>query len=262
MRTSVALLLALLAAGLLRAQIPVTDLANLTNNRIAHTENIAKWAESILRLRTQIDQLNQQIRIQTDVRDWAGDPAAAGGRVSLDVLDAGDLVRDYGRTRRVILATVDSLSSLRNTEEGTFRAVDDRDIDGGAVRFDPQMFRRYAVLDEQQQNYQQVSEETDAREGELQEDLARTLEELKHASTDAEVQKQTAKIEAMNGQLAGLAAQRRDQADQINAQKIANDSRREQERLAAAELQAKDDFLANQRITTFMRTIRVRQNMP
>ena len=44
--------------GGLRAQIPVTDVANLANNTLAHVENIAKWVESIAQLKTQINQLD------------------------------------------------------------------------------------------------------------------------------------------------------------------------------------------------------------
>ena len=93
-------------------------------------------------------------------------------------------------------------------------------------------------------------------------DLAGTLIALKNASTDAEVQKQSAKINALNGQLTVLSAIRKDQADQVAAQKAANDARSDEERMAAEELAAKDDYLANQRITTYMQTIKLRQNEP
>ena len=63
------------------AQIPVTDVANLTNNTIAHAENIAKWVESINSLRTQIDQLNRQINIHDDIRRRSGNPVEAGGKL-------------------------------------------------------------------------------------------------------------------------------------------------------------------------------------
>ena len=245
-----------------RAQIPVTDVANLVNNQVAHIENIAKWIDSIAQLKTQIDQLRRQIEIQGDIRRWSGDPAAAATRIALDQLGAGDLVREYGRARAVIVSTAESLASLGSTLQGTYRAIDSVDLEGGALVRDAQAHRRYAVLDAQQENYQAVVAATKERERALQADLAQTLADLKEADTDAEVRKQSAKVEALNGQLAALAAERRDQADQVAAQKIANDARLEQERLAAAELEEKNDFLANQRVTAFMRTLKVRQAAP
>mgnify|MGYP000892863544 CR=1 FL=1 len=257
--SSIALLGAAVAA---RAQIPVTDVANLVNNQLAHIENIAKWIDSIAQLKTQIDQLRRQIEIQGDIRRWSGDPAAATARIALDQLGAGNLVREYGRARAVIISTAESLASLGGTLQGTYRAIDSVDLEGGALVRDAQAYRRYAVLDAQQENFQSVVTATKERERALQADLAQTLADLKDADTDAEVRKQSAKIEAVNGQLAALAAERRDQADQVAAQKIANDARLEQEHLAAAELEAKNDFLANQRVTAFMRTLKVRQSAP
>jgi len=153
-----------------------------------------------------------------------------------------------------------SVASLNNTSSGTYRALQDTDLNGNSVQHDPLTYRKYSVLDAQQQNYEQVVSSTNARQQQLQQDLASTLVDLKNASTDAEVQKQSAKVNALNGQLAALGATRRDQADQVAAQKAANDSRQEEERNSAAELEAQDDYLASQRITTYMQTLTLRQN--
>ena len=123
-------------------------------------------------------------------------------------------------------------------------------------------FRRYSVLDATQANTDQVTVDTKARESELQEEIALTLEDLKAAPTEAETQKISGKLSALNGQLGQVEATRRREVDAVALQKIANDARLEEERLAAAESAAKDDYLANQRVSTYMNTIRVRQNPP
>ena len=82
------LLFVLASCASLRAQIPVTDVANLANNQLGQAENIAKWIESIAQLKLQITQLDQQINIQTDIRQWAGDPKAAGTKLLLASLGA------------------------------------------------------------------------------------------------------------------------------------------------------------------------------
>lgn len=254
------ILLFILLPLVLSAQIPVTDVANLANNQVAQAANIAKWVESINNLRTQIDQLNRQINIQDDIRRWSGNPVEAG--VTLDVLGEKDLVRDYGRGRSAVLGLVRSLDSLKNTASGNYRAIPDRDLDGGEIQRDPLAYRRYAVLDATQANTEQVTEETKTREVELQEEIALTLGELKTAPTDAETQKLAAKLTALNGQLAQVEAARKREVDAVALQKIANDARLEQERLAAAELAAKDDYLANRRVSAYMRNVKVRQNEP
>lgn len=244
------------------AQIPVTDVANLTNNTVLHGENIAKWVESINQLRTQIDQLNRQINIQDDLRRWSGNPVEAGAKIVLDGLGQNDLVRDYGKTRNAILGLVGSLDSLKRTAQGNYRAISDLDLDGNEYRRDPFLYRRYSVLDGLQDNSEQVTEATQTREQQLQEEVARTLEDLKAASTEAEAQKLSAKLTALNGQLAQVEAARRREVDAVTLQKIANDARREQERLAAADLAAHDDYLANQRVSGYMQTLRLRKKSP
>lgn len=250
--------LLLATAGLACAQIPVTDVANLANNTALHAENLAKWVESIAQLRTQIDQLHQQIDLQTDLRRWAGDPA--GAKLTLDGLSATDLVRDYARTKDAITASVNSLDSLQNTGRGTYRAIPATDLDGHDFQRDPLTYRRYATLDATQVNADDARTATEAREKELQGEVADTLEQLKAAPTQAEAQKLGAKLTALNGQLAQVDAARRREVDAVELQKIANDARLEEERLAAAELAAKDDYLANQRVSAFLKTIKVRND--
>lgn len=242
-----------------RAQIPVTDAASIANNRAAQAENVAKWVESIQRLREQIDALNRQINIQSDIRRWAGSPADAGAKVVLEGLAGPELAREYGQAKRAVVGLVDSLGSLKRTAAGTYRTIESVDIDGREMRRDPMIYRRYAVLDAKQEVSTQVAVETRAREVELQTEVATTLEEMKTAETDAEVQKHSAKLTALNGQLAQVESVRRREVDEVTLQKIANDARSEAEQRAAAELEMKNAYLANQRISAYMKTLKLRQ---
>ena len=242
------------------AQIPVTDAANLANNRAAQSENIAKWIESIQHLREQIDALNRQINIQSDIRRWAGNPAEASAKMALEGLGGPELARQYGQGKRAIIDLVDSLQSLKRTGEGNYREIKSIDLDGNEFHRDPMIYRRYAVLDAKQDNTQQVIDETREREQQLQAEVAATLEDLKGAQTDAEVQKLSAKLNALNGQLAQVDAARRREVDQVVLQKIANDARSELEQRSNAELAAKNDYLVQQPISAYMNTLRVRRN--
>lgn len=259
MRTIVALILVLATNATLRAQIPVTDAASIANNRASQAQTIAKWVESINNLRQQIDALNRQINIQSDIRRWAGNPVDAGAKVALEGLGGPDLAREYGSAKRAVVGLVDSLGSLRRTGEGTYRTISNVAIDGNEMRRDSMIYRRYAVLDAKQDVSAQVTVETREREIELQTEVATTLEELKNAETDAEVQKLSAKLTALNGQLAHVEAARRREVDSVTLQKIANDARTESEQRAAAELEMRNAYLANQRISAYMNTLKVRQ---
>lgn len=259
MKTFLILSLILAASVRLAAQIPVTDAANLANNRAAQAENLAKWVESIERLRQQIDALNRQINIQSDIRRWAGNPAEAGVNLALEGIGGKELAQEFGRGRRAVVGLIDSLGSLKRTADGTYRTISNVDIEGHEMRRDPMIYRRYAVLDAKQDTSTAVAEETRARERELQAEIAATLEDMKAAETDAEVQKLSVKLAALNGQLAHVEAARRREVDEVVLQKIANDARSEQEQRATAELEARNAYLANQRISAYMKGLKVRQ---
>jgi hypothetical protein len=243
-----------------RAQIPVTDAASIANNQIIQAQNLAKWVESINHLREQIDALHQQINIASDMRRWAGDPKSAGTNLVLEGLGGPDLVREFGRAQRAVVGTIDSFYSLKRTANGAFAAIPSIDLVGSQMNRDPMIYRRYAVLDAKQDLSAQVTDETGQREQELQNEIASTLEDLKSAETDADVQKLSVKLNALNGQLAHVESARRREVDGVVLQKIANDSRTEEEQRAEAELEARNDYLANQRISAYMKTLKVRQN--
>jgi len=260
MRKILLLIFCVFGASAAWAILPVTDYANLINNRLMQIQNIAKWVESITHLKTQIDQAKRQISIQDDLRHWAGNPGDAV--VALNALGEGDLARNYGLSQKALLNVKDSLASLKNTNSDTYRAITDHDLAGGDMQFSEKTFRRYAVLDAKQADAANVAEQTANRHQELQRDIAATLVALRSATTDAEVQKQSAKLAALNGQLAQVEAERKRHVDEVALQKIANDARLEQERLAAAELEAKDAYLAQQRVSAYLQTLPLRRDTP
>ncbi|OAM90015.1 hypothetical protein OH491_19140 [Termitidicoccus mucosus] len=257
---TVSTVLICISSVLLASGIPVFDGGNLANNQIMHIATIAKWVDSIAQLKTQIQQMKEQAGIQNDIRSWAGDPSKAARSLLLDVLRESDLNHEYGEARNAITQAVNSLDVLTRDDRHTYRPVDEADLDGGDVWHDPQLYRRYSLLDARQENARVVSDETRARELELQEEIALTLLDLRSAGTDAQVQKLTAKLTVLNGQLAQLESTRRRQVDEVILQKLANENRREVEQLAAAELQAKDDYLANKHVTTFMQSFNPRKS--
>ena len=260
MKTTRLLILFAIASGLFGKPLhasgwPVFDGGNLANNQLMHLETIMQWVNSIAQLKAQIEQLKTQVSIQSDLRAWAGDPAKAANTLLLSVLNETDLTRAYGLARDTIARNANSLGILTDDDHGTFRNTDQPDLDGDAIAHDPTLYRRFTVLNDRHQNARTVTDATHDRILELQQEIALTLTDLKSASTDAEVQKQNGKLTILNGQLAHLENTRRREVDEVILQQIANDSRRDTEQIAAAELRAKDDHIANQRLTTFVRTL-------
>lgn len=195
-----------------------------------HIAIMKEWAEQAERLNAQLRQLEEQLAVQQRIRDVIGDPTAAGAGLGLRDLGATDLARSYGETSAAVRRLANALESLRRTSEGLYRELDDRTATGSSFARQEVFYRRYAAVERQADNFASVMAETDARGGALQADLAETMEQLRGASTQAEVDKLNAKVAALNGQSAQLASRRRDEADKLRAQQILNENQAAKER--------------------------------
>ena len=256
MKKSILITIAIaVTGGNLFAGYPVTDASAIANSKTQHTATIAKWVDNIAQLKTQINQLKEQIDIQEDLRKWAGDPVQAAKSLVTDTLQLDDLTRVYGEARDVVTQSTESLAALKNEAKGIYRAIDMRDIEGKLVQSSAEHYRRYSVLQARHDNARSVSDETRKRVRTLQEDIAKTTESLRTASTDAEVQKHAAKLTVLNGQLAQIETERAREVDEVVLQKIANDTQSEVEQAAELEAQAKNEHIANKRMSDAMNAL-------
>jgi thymidylate synthase len=116
---------------------------------------------------------------------------------------------------------------------------------------------RYATVEQQADQAARVFDETTTRQVALQRDLSETLSALKSATTQAEVDKLNTKIAALNGQLAVMAAQRRDEADKLLAQQIQNENQAAKERQDLLEKQIAEERQSLGVINVWQRSVRV-----
>lgn len=219
------------------AQFVVTDPGNTAVNAAVqagqaanHLEVMRQWAEQMERLNRQLRQLEEQLAVQRRIRDVIGDPSAAGIGMVLRDLGADELARTYGETLATARRLAHALDSLRRTSDGIYRQLDDRTVFGrGFTRNEP-LYRRFAAVERQADNLAAVETRTGERAAALQREVARTLEQLRGAETQAETDKLSAQLEALHGQLAQLEAQRRAEADKLWAQQILNENQAAKER--------------------------------
>jgi hypothetical protein len=195
-----------------------------------HIEVLRQWAAQLEQLNRQLRELEAQLDVQKRIRDVMGDPTAAGAGMVLRDLGAGDLARTYGETLAASRRLANAIDSLRRTSEGIYRQIDDRTALGRDFTRQEPLYRRYAAVERQADNLAAVHAETGARSVALQGELAATLEQLRGAATQAEVDKHNAKLAVLAGQLAHLDAQRRDEADKLQTQQILNENQAAKER--------------------------------
>ncbi len=248
----------------LTAQWAVFDPTNFAVNTLIqsgqaanHLEILRQWAAQLEALNRQLRELEQQLAVQRQVRDVLGNPTAAGGQVILRGLGANDLARTYGETLAAVRRLTDATASLRRTAEGIYGRLDDRTALGRDFTRQEPIYRRYAAVERQAENAERVAEDTSARAVALQADLAQALAALRDASTQAEVDKLNVTVAALNGQLAVLAAQRRDEADKLAAQQIQNENQAAKERQDLLERQIAEEQHTLAAVNAWQQSVRL-----
>lgn len=251
-------------AGSASAQWIVNDPVNTavntaiqTGQAANHLEVLRQWAEQLERLNRQLRQLEQQLSVQQRIRDVMGDPSAAGMQVVLRDLGANDLARTYGETMAAVQRLADAVGSLRRTAEGIYQKLEDRTALGRDFSRQEVFYRRYAAVERQADNAEKIRAQTDTRATALQTDVAATLEQLRAASTQAEVDKLHAKLAVLTGQLAHVDAQQRDEADKLHAQHILNENQAAKERQDVLEKQLAEERQTLTAVGTWQQSIRL-----
>jgi hypothetical protein len=240
-------IIAILAAPM-SAQWIVNDPVNTAVNSAVqagqaanHGEIMRQWAEQLERLNRQLRQLEDQLAVQKRIRDVMGDPPAAGGSIVLRELGMADLARQYGTTLGEARRLANAIDSLRNTSEGIYRSLDDQTVLGGAFTRQEIFYRRYAAVDKQADSLAAVERQAAERTTALQADIAATIEQLRRASTQAEVDKLNGKLVALTGQLAHIDRQREAEAQRLAAQHLLNENQAAKERQDLLERQLAEE---------------------
>lgn len=249
-----------------RAQLAVFDPANYAVNAAVqsaqaanHAEILRQWAEELEKLNRQIRQVDELIATQRRIRDIAGDPVSAGTQVTsvLRILGADEMARSYGETLQEVRRVTDAALSLRRTSEGLYRRLDNRTALGATFTRRTDLYKPYAAVERQADNLEQVFVQTDARETALQVELATSVVALRDAPTQADVDKLSVKVTALNGQLAVLAARRRDESDKLRAQQILNENQATKERHDFLEKQIAEERQSLDAVNAWQQSIRL-----
>lgn len=258
----------LLVALSARAQWVVTDpshTAQTITSRIQdatnHTQVLSRWHQQYQQLTEQITTMREQLEVETIMKDWMGDPIKVN-LPSLEVLSIDDFIDDlnHGIPWHEVIELADGSDSLMETHGGLFEKVSAETVTGDVVNVTDAALKKYAAVDRQYSNYVEAATEVDARLLELQENQALTLDELKAATTDAEVQKLAAIVNAQNGQIALLISEREKQYQHYNALKELNENQRAKSKSVSLKAQLQDQHEAYQSLQNYLKGFTNSQN--
>jgi phage shock protein A len=221
-----------------------------------HIETLKQWAEQLEKLNRQIRQLEDQLATQRRIRDVMGDPSATGAQITRG-LGVDELAATYGETMQAVRRLSDAVGSLHHMADGIYRQLDDRTLLGRDFSRQTTPYLRYATVDRQVQQSEAVFTATETRLAELQREQAAALAALRDASTQAEVDKLSARISALNGQLALSTARRREEAEKLQAARIQNENQADKERVDLLERQNAEERQTLEAVNAWQSSLRL-----
>ena len=197
--------------------------------------------------------MTDQLDVQNLVKDWMGNPFEVE-LPSIEILSIDDFLNDlnYGIPWDSIIGETDGTDSLQETHNGLYVEVEPVTVTGETVTVGDEELKKFAVVDQQYTNYVETSLSIDERLLELQENQALTLAELQEATTDAEVQKLSAIVNAQNGQIALLVSEREKQYQQYLALKQLNENQEEKAKAVSVKAQLKDQNMAYESLQNYL----------
>lgn len=195
--------LALVTVGIslsARAQWIVYDPTSNIQQIVDQAQNIAKYITMIENQVQQIQSLTDQLNEFKHYEDLFGNPQS----VALSTLSPllGDLKKtEVGQTLTTLESAISTSDAMLYNANGLFQSIGTTFTtpDGQTVTRQSAPFKPIAAIQKTTDNYLSVSTDAAARRKALKDQIAATTEQLKSASTDAEVQK-------LQGVLTGLSA--------------------------------------------------------
>ena len=183
-----------------RAQWIVYDPTSNIQEIVSQAANIAKYIQMIEKQVQQIKTLESQLTEFKHYEDLFGNPQS----VALSTLSPllGDLKKtELGQTLTTLQTSVNTSDAMLYNAGGLFASIGTTFTtpDGQTITRQATPFKAIAAVQKTTDNYLSVSTDAAARRVALKNQIAATTEQLKSASTDAEVQK-------LQGVLTGLSA--------------------------------------------------------
>jgi len=175
----------------------------------AQVQSILNTAQEIAQFIQMINNQVQQIRALTDqLNEFKRYEALFGNPKAILIATATPLLNDLRRSElgaslNAIIKAADGADALVYNANGLYHSIGEtfKTPEGKTVARSPTEYRQFAVINEATANFQTVSTNSAARRVALKGQIATTVEALRRAGTDAEVQKLSAVLTGLSADL-------------------------------------------------------------
>jgi len=169
---------------------------------LQHTENVSKYTTMIQKQVEQINQLGNIISQDAEQLRRLGDPKTYVNMLGLDDLldEVNKMKAGVGKTVEEFRQTADGLTALKNTGEGLYQDLSGMpDKFGQQVRYTTENFKKFAVVQDMYEDFNQQLNGANQSIGRLESEVANTAQQINGAGSLVETEKLKAKLQAVEG---------------------------------------------------------------
>ena len=239
MKTTILSLLGLTAmGGVSHAGIPVIDYTHVATSQLNQALNYVQYAQEVSQSYTQIQNQVEELKRLGDagsIFELAGvDGLYEDLMKAQTVLEGADLDK--------LLGDVKGGEILGTDLNGLFGKIgkDFKVSGGGTVERDEELYKPEAAMQKQVAEYRRSKEEIGQRRMKLKSKIGEAMADLQGAGTEAEVQKQTAVVNSLQGELASVESEATQAAADMEALEKEIDAQKKAREKATAEKDAAD----------------------
>ena len=232
--TAIALPLAFSA----RAQWIVYDPTSNIQQIVDQAANIAKYIQMIENQVQQIQTLSDQLTEFKNYEKVFGNPSSVA--LSMVAPLVGDLQNlEPGINLENLVANADGNYALTYNDNGLFATVGAsfQTPGGQTIQRPADQYKKYAAINDTANNYVTVADNAAQRRTTIKNQIAQTIEQLKSATTDAEVQKLQGVLTSLNSDLASTDAEVNQAVGSALVQDIQNRNDQQKQIVALTEQQ-------------------------
>jgi phage shock protein A len=218
-----------------QAQVTVIDPTAISVIQNSNIQQLQQWASQLQKMDQQFNQLNQQLQQLQTLNQVVGNPAAVAGNINTGPLNSIINSGAAGQTIQSLEQSANGAKALQPDPQGLYQPISTTTPGGNGYTPNLTEFKPYAALQSAQDNFTSVVQNNTPQMQALMTQIESLQNQAKTATTQAEVQKIQVQLQTAQTAYDNLQGQINTAAQQVAAQKAANDSNQQKQDQANSE---------------------------
>lgn len=250
MKTTILFILTLLGMIQADAQYVVIDPTEISVVQNSNLQQLQQWASQLQAMSQQFNQLTQQLTQLQTLNQVVGNPASIAGNINTTPINGIISNTSISKTIQSIDQAANGATALQQDNEGLYQPVSTTTPSGNTYTPNVTEFKPYAALQSAQDNLVSVVQTNEPQMQQLMVEIQALQNQAKTATTQSEVQKVQAQLQTAQTAYDNLQGQVNTAAQQVAAQKAANDSNQQKQDQANSEKFSTDMDQEMQQLST------------